>query len=726
VLEGSVQRSGDTLRITAQLIDALSGHHVWSERYDRELKNMFAMQDDITLKVVNALEVKLTEGEQARLATKGTGNLQAYLKYIQAREIFFSVSKEGNAQARRLLDEVIALDPQFPAAYGLLASIHFMDAYLGISKSPGESLKQALELIKKAIAMDDTNANFHALLGWLYVLVERKHDKAIAECERAIVLAPNSAGSHVWMGLVLTFAGKPEEAVRYAEQAVRLDPIPPGWYYRNLGMAYSSAGRYEEAIAALNKSLNRTPNDLLTHTRLTAAYSLANRHQEAHIQAAEVLRINPRFSVEETAKLAPYRNQADLERYLEALRKAGLPDKPPLPLPDKPSIAVLPFDNMSEDKSQEYFSDGLTEEIITALSKTPQLFVIASNTSFTYKGKPVKVKQVSGELGVRYVLEGSVRKAGNRVRITAQLVDAAQDHHLWGERYDSELGDLFSVQDDITKNIVTAVHVNLTEGERARVFSKGTSNLQAYLKTVEAQWHLAKFTKEGVLSARRLADEAIALDPSYALAYMTLGSSHGYSLFLQMTSSPSDSLKRCVEQMQKAVSLDDGSGEAHALLSYWLVLARQYDRGLAECERAMALAPHSDRVLHACAASFTFLGKREEAIPMFREALRINPNPPAMYYRHFAIALRDSGLYDESIELTKRLIQQNPNDAMAYIILASSLGLAGRDKEAGAAAREVLRINPSFSLDKFEKTSPQRDRAVVARFIEALGKAGLK
>jgi adenylate cyclase len=187
------------------------------------------------------------------------------------------------------------------------------------------------------------------------------------------------------------------------------------------------------------------------------------------------------------------------------------------------------------------------------------------------------------------------------------LVDAPKDHHLWGERYDRELKDLFAVQDDITKNIVTAVHVNLTEGERSRVFAKGTSNLQAYLKTSEAQWHLAQFTKEGVLAGQRLAEEAIALDPDYAYAHMTLGSAHGYSLYLQTTASPADSLKRCIESMQKAVALDESSGEAHATLAYWLVLGKQYDRGLAECEKAMALAPYSDRVLHACAATLTFL-----------------------------------------------------------------------------------------------------------------------
>jgi tetratricopeptide (TPR) repeat protein len=162
------------------------------------------------------------------------------------------------------------------------------------------------------------------LLGWLYILMEKQYDKGIAECERAIALAPNSSTSNIWMGLVLTYAGKPEEAVRYAEQALRLDPIPPGWYYRNLGLAYSSTGRYEEAIAALRKALSRTPNDLITHANLTSAYSWAGRHEEARAQAMEVLRINPSFSIEQRAKVLPYKNQTDLERYLEGLRKAGL------------------------------------------------------------------------------------------------------------------------------------------------------------------------------------------------------------------------------------------------------------------------------------------------------------------------------------------------------------------------------------------------------------------
>jgi adenylate cyclase len=396
------------------------------------------------------------------------------------------------------------------------------------------------------------------------------------------------------------------------------------------------------------------------------------------------------------------------------------------PFPDKPSIAVLPFINMSEDPKQEFFSDGLTEDIITALSKHPGLFVIARNSSSAYKGKPVKVRQVAEDLGVQYVLEGSIQRSGDRVRITAQLIDALKGHHIWSERYDRKFKDLFSIQDDITKNIITAVHVKLTDGERARVFAKGTSNLHAYLKATEAQWHINLGSKEGVLRAQQLAEEAIALDPNYAYAHMTLGIVHMYVVWLGMSQSPGDSLKRCIELIQKAVALDEASGEAHALLGYGLVLARQYDRAVAECERGMALEPNSARVLQYGATTLTFVGRREEAIKLFREALRLNPKPPNSLYRHFAIALRDSGQYDESIAMAKKVIEKEPNDVMAYMVLASSYQLAGREEEARAAAGEILRINPASSLERWVKITPHKDRAVVERFIEALRKAGLK
>ena len=406
--------------------------------------------------------------------------------------------------------------------------------------------------------------------------------------------------------------------------------------------------------------------------------------------------------------------------------EAASKEKMAYPLPDKPSIAVLPFVNMSKDADDDYFGDGLSEDLITALSKTSKLFVIARHSSFGYKGKALQVKQVSEELGVRYVLEGSVRKAGDRVRITAQLIDALTGHHLWVERYDRDLKDIFAVQEDITKKIITAVQVQLTEGERARIYARGTNNLDAYLKAMEATWIRAQTTKENVMKAQQLAQEAIALDPNYAYAYTALGWTHSSTVWLGISKSPQESLKRAIELFQKAISLDDSLAIAHVGLGYMLTMTRDYDRAIAQGEKAMTLEPSSADVLQWYAAILAFAGQLQEAIPMFRESLRLNPNPGNAFYRHFSLALRHSGQYDEAIALLKKAIEREPNDLIAYLSLTSTFGMAGRMEEARAAAKEVLRINPRFSVERYEKTVPFKDKAAKDQLIDGLRKAGLK
>jgi len=401
-------------------------------------------------------------------------------------------------------------------------------------------------------------------------------------------------------------------------------------------------------------------------------------------------------------------------------------EKMAFPLPDKPSIAVLPLTNMSADPEQEFFCDGLTEEIITALSKIPKLFVIASNSTFTYKGNPVKVQQVSEELGVQYVVQGSVRRAEDRVRITAQLIDALTGHHIWAEKYDRDVKDIFAVQDEITKKITTALQIELTEGEQARVYARGTDNLEAYLKLMEANWLFGQSTKDGVSKARQLLEEAIALDPDYAAAYSKLGSTHGLSIVIGLSKNPRESLKRAIELQRKAIELDDSLAIAHAGLGFWLLYARQYDKAIAEGKRAFELEPHSADVINGYAAILTFMGRPEEAIPLFKDALRLNPKPPSLYLRFFGIAFRDSGRYEEAIAQAKRATEQEPNDLVAWVVLAASYSLAGHEEEARAAAKEILRINPKFSVARYQKeASPQKDRTVAKRYCDALRKAGL-
>jgi adenylate cyclase len=413
--------------------------------------------------------------------------------------------------------------------------------------------------------------------------------------------------------------------------------------------------------------------------------------------------------------------KAVAQRGLEVASK----ERMALPLPDKPSIAVLPFVNMSDDPKQEYFSDGITGEIITALSKVPNLFVIAHNSTFTYKGKPVKVKQVSEELGVRYVLEGSVQKSGDRVRITAQLIDALSSHHLWAERYDRDLKDIFALQDEITMKVITALQVELTAGEMAGMMAKGTKNIDAFIKYLQAYELISRANKERNASAKKILEEAVALDPEYPRLYMGLAIVHMYDMWYGTTESPDQSLDLAFELAQKAISLDNSNATAHGILGHVYAMKRQYDRAIAECERAVFLDPNSAENIFWLGMALNWAGRTEEAIPYIQNAIRLNPLPPALYFVQLAVSYRDSGQYEKAIEASKKALQREPNTQFAYIHMAISYIRLGQEKEARAAAAEILRINPKFSLERYAKILPF-PQPVADLVIEDLRKAGLK
>ncbi|MFH1241487.1 MAG: tetratricopeptide repeat protein, partial [Pseudomonadota bacterium] len=396
------------------------------------------------------------------------------------------------------------------------------------------------------------------------------------------------------------------------------------------------------------------------------------------------------------------------------------------PLPDKPSIAVLPFVNMSEDPKQEFFSDGITEEIINALSKVPKLFVIARNSTFTYKGKPVKVQQVSGELGVRYVLEGSVRKAGDRVRITAQLIDATTGHHLWSERYDRELKDIFALQDEITLKILNALQVKLTEGEQVRIYGRGTDNLEAYFKVLEGREQSSRFNEDGNAMARKLFEQAIALDPNYAMAYWRLSATYLMDLILGSTKSPKESLKQAENLAQKALAVGGALAEAHALLGRIYLAKRQYEQAIAEGERAIAIDPNSPIAQYALAFSLTRVGKHEEAIALYKKAMRSDPIPSTSLLTMLGNAYNLAGRYEDGISTLKKVLHSSPDNLVAHVGLAIGYSLSGREEEARAEAAEVLRIDPNFSLKHFGKELMYKDQADTDRVVGALHKAGLK
>ena len=395
-------------------------------------------------------------------------------------------------------------------------------------------------------------------------------------------------------------------------------------------------------------------------------------------------------------------------------------------LPDKPSIAVLPFDNLSGNPEDEFIADGISESIITALSKTPKMFVIARNSTFTYKGKPIKVQEVAEDLSVQYVLEGSLQKSKDQLRINVQLIDAIAGNHLWAEKYDRNMQDMFALQDDITMKIVTALQVELSQGERANIIARGTENLEAYLKILQGLQHFERGNKEGDAIAQKLAKEAILLDPNYPVAYYLLSRTQMREVLFGATKSPKMSLKISIENAKKAISLDDSFANAQALLGWLYTMTRQHNKGIAAAERALGLDPNSASAYAYLALTLNYAGKHEQAIEIYKKGIRLSPIPSVNALFCLCIACRDCGRYEEGIAAAKRAIQLSPDSLYAHTCLASCYALLGRDAEAKAESAEVLKIDPNISLVKLEKQLPYKDPAETKLVIESFRKAGLK
>jgi adenylate cyclase len=405
-------------------------------------------------------------------------------------------------------------------------------------------------------------------------------------------------------------------------------------------------------------------------------------------------------------------------------------EKMAFPLPDKPSIAVLPFVNMSGDPGQEPFTDGVTENITTMLSKIPELFVIDRFSAFEYKGKRIGVKKVAENLGVRHVLEGSVQKSGERIRITAQLIDATSGHHIWSEKYDRDMRDLFALLDDVTRRIAVALQIKLTEGEQARVFHRDTENLEAWALATQAWNVISRLTREDNARARELAEQAVKLDPQYGFAWSLLAYSYFNDARMGWCESPKEYFKKAIELNQKALTLNKDLFCATGMLGQILWAQGQYERAIEMGRRSIELGPNQSLNYVILSGILCYAGDFEEAITLGEKAIRLHPFCRYSYLTTLARSYRMAGRYEEALALYRQVLNRAQKEAFsplaAYIGLADVYSEMGRVEEAHTQALEILRINPSFLLENWSKTEPFRDAKHLEKRLTALRKAGLK
>ena len=404
-------------------------------------------------------------------------------------------------------------------------------------------------------------------------------------------------------------------------------------------------------------------------------------------------------------------------------------DDAPLALPDKPSIAVLAFDNMSGDPEQEFFADGIAEDVITALSRFRSLFVIARNSSFTYKGRAVDIAQVARELGVRYVVEGSVRKAGNRVRITAQLIDATSGNHLWADRFDGGLDDVFDLQDQITEQIVVAVEPEIGARERARARRKPPGNLDAWEHVQRGLSHYYRFNESDRTEAIRLFREAVALDPEFAAAHVYLADALRPSFAMGKAELTATAAAEARAAAEKALSLDPNEAMAHFVLARLHIGVGEIEMGISESRTAIAINPNFARGHYGLGWAHYFgFGEAEQALPHLDTALRLSPRDPLRWMTLMVkgSALRFLGRHDEAVAHCRQSCQVPNVGYLPYMNLAGALAEAGQKSEARAAADKAMQLRPALSIDLIRDQLVRLHETPLKSLLDALRKAGCR
>ena len=412
-------------------------------------------------------------------------------------------------------------------------------------------------------------------------------------------------------------------------------------------------------------------------------------------------------------------------RWLPHEQQAAVEHAADLPLPDKPSIAVLPFENMSGDAEQDYFVDGIVEDILTTLSKIPQLFVIARNSSFIYKGKAVDVHQVGRELGVKYVVEGSVRKAGNRVRVTAQLVECASGGHIWADRFDGELDAVFALQDRITQEIVTSLEVNLTEGEAVRVWRERSGSPMVYEAFHKGMMLYRNFARETHRQALQQLEKALAVNPDYTPALFLYGLTLVDHARFGWVGDRDAAFTSALEVAERALSVDPNYGEAYTVISYARSFQRRHDEAIEAAEKAVALSPNSTGAMHMSAMTHIYAGNFETGRDYEVQAGRLSPMDHAVSLVDLARAQYHLGAFEEARRNASQVLQIQPRWLTAQTILVAALWRLGRQDEARDVGANIIRGDPKFSVARWANAWPYRRSEDLAALMDPLAEAGL-
>jgi len=735
LLEGSLRQSGDRVRIGAQLVEAGTGKQLWAERYDRQMQDFFAVQDAITEAILAALLPEIGAAEAERAKRTRPEELDTWALYHRALDYLYRYSRPDNREARALFRKAIDRDPGFAASYAGLAYACFLAVHDDYTDQVENRIAEGLEAAHRAVTLDPRDALGHVAFGRILTL-RKEFERAIAACDTATDLNPSLAPAYFGRGYALTMVGRGEPALADLCRAIELSPRDPNvWAFMCVNAwAHSLCDRHQGAMDWALRSARHTNTNFWAPVTLALCHAKLGRQDEAERMLQDALALKPDLTFAYIGRTLPFEDPAVTDRLFGVLRRSGLPatgeatpPKSPLLLPDKPSVAVLPFENISGDPAQEPLADGITEEIITTLSKVSKLFVIARNSTLVYKCRAVDIRQVGREQGVQFVLEGSVRSGGSgRVRVTAQLIEAETGRHVWAQRYDREGSDIFAVQDDLAKEIVSALQVELTAGEQARLAAQGTRNAEAWQLTFEGRDLVHEHHKDSVQKGKRLLEQAVGLDETYALAWDALSEAYWKEARNEgWSASPERSFERAVEASDRALALDPENADALAMRSVIMVTQKDFDGALALAGKALRLAHSNANAIALAAITLFACGQAEEAIRQIELAKRHCPRYPPWYLLMVARCHWMLQHDEEAVAAARAAVAADPELSLTYVVLAMAHAEAGRETEARKAVDALLRIDPTFSASTHMRGLPLRDPELEARARSALKKAGI-
>lgn len=635
-LEGSVQMSANRVRVTAQLNELSSGNQVWGKRYDAETGDSLELQDELARQIAGNLYQPLMNHATRRAREEpGEGSDQHKL-YLQAYHHIERPTAAGIREAQSLLEKVLEIDPGYAIVYEGLAWGNFHSCFNGWLKDPWQGLQAARRDAARGLSLDDRNSYLRSAFGLAEAYLGNTR-RGVMELHEAVSLSPGDAEMHTFLGIGLTWAGELDDALAAFAEADRLSPnYHPIFLFR--GDALYAGGQPRDALENYDQFLTILPEYNWAVVGKAACHVECGEFDEARESVAIIRRQSPFMTCDYLQSLLQTWDQAIVGRMLAALEQAGLPgaskpdhvapaesDEPASLTSNFPGIAVLPFENLSGDPEQAYFADGLTEDITTALSRFKQLLIIASSSAFSFKGQGLPASEIASQLGVRYIVEGSVRRAAGRVRVTVQLVDGETGNQMWSERYDRILEDIFAVQDDIANSIVGTVHGRVRATNARRVTQLSSGELEAYDWLLRAWALVNRYTKSDNAQAIDLVKKALDLEPDNATALAEKAVMHWLNWMAFWVHDRQAEIDEAARLARKAVDLEPGDSYAQWVLGEILQMTRNYDEAHRHLTRAVDLNPNDIAARGILGFYYSAIGEPELALREYQEVRRRDP-----------------------------------------------------------------------------------------------------